>query len=232
MQSYTFVLALVLVAAVQGFAPVSQGRAGSQLSESLFDKIANMDLFAPKKDQNTYGARDKKNVSLWGIQRIVFYLQLLKDTMNGENVWTFVFVYGELIKVHEKLKCRDCLSIVFWHSIFSNKLVFQLQIGTITSNSYVPQGLNAKQYAEIRKKEQAKKQANYKRNVAKAGVFEDYTDFYTKRGTDLSQDWAKNKNTLGHRFAKTKFDWSGKKMAATTTAEVAVKKGKKRFGKK
>ena len=63
MQSYTFVLALVLVAAVQGFAPASQGRAGSQLSETLFDKIANMDLFAPKADQNTYGARDKKNVS-------------------------------------------------------------------------------------------------------------------------------------------------------------------------
>merc|ERR1719329_279297 len=119
-----------------------------------------MDLFAPKADQNTYGARDKKN----------------------------------------------------------------LKVGKITSNSYVPQGLSAKQYAEIRKKEQAKKQANYKRNVAKAGVFEDYTDFYIKRGTDLSQDWAKNKNTLGHRFAKTKYDWSGKKVAATTTAAVAAKK--------
>ena len=63
MQSYAVVLALVLVAAVQGFAPASQGRAGSQLSESLFDKIANMDLFAPKADQNTYGARSNKNVS-------------------------------------------------------------------------------------------------------------------------------------------------------------------------
>ena len=64
MQSYAIVLALVLVAAVHGFAPASQGRAGSQLNESLFDKIANMDLFAPKKDQNTYGARSKKNVSV------------------------------------------------------------------------------------------------------------------------------------------------------------------------
>ena len=61
--SYTIVLALVLVAAVQGFAPASQGRAGSLLQESLFDKVAQMDLFAPKKDQNTYGARNKKDVS-------------------------------------------------------------------------------------------------------------------------------------------------------------------------
>ena len=63
MQSYAVVLALVLVVAVQGFAPVSQGRAGTKLNESLFDKVANMDLFAPKKDQNTYGARAGKNVS-------------------------------------------------------------------------------------------------------------------------------------------------------------------------
>jgi len=107
-----------------------------------------------------------------------------------------------------------------------------LKIGEITSNSYIPNGLSAKQYAELRKKEQGKKDSNYKRNVAKAGVFEDYTDFYTKRGTDVSQDWYKNKNTLGHRFAKTKFDWSGKKVAATTTAAVKAPAGKKKFGKK
>ena len=63
MQSYAVVLALVLVAAVQGFAPVSEGRIGTQLQGSLFDAVADMDLFAPKKDQNTYGARNKKDVS-------------------------------------------------------------------------------------------------------------------------------------------------------------------------
>ena len=92
--------------------------------------------------------------------------------------------------------------------------------------------MTAKQYAAIRKKEQQKKESNYKRNVAKAGVFEDYTDWYTKRGTDTKQSWAKNKNTLGHRMAKTKFDWSGKKVAATTTAAVEVNTRKKRLGKK
>lgn len=61
---YSAILALVLVAAVQGFAPASNGRVGTQLNESLFDKIANMDLFAPKADQNTYGARGKKDVSI------------------------------------------------------------------------------------------------------------------------------------------------------------------------
>lgn len=64
MQSYTIVLALVLVAAVQGFAPVSQGRVGTtQLQGSIFDAIADMDLFAPQKTQNDYGARNKKDVS-------------------------------------------------------------------------------------------------------------------------------------------------------------------------
>jgi len=72
MQSYRLVLAFALVAAIQGFAPVSKGRAGSKLNGSLFDAIANMDLFAPKADQNTYGARAKKNVStrsIWTTNR-------------------------------------------------------------------------------------------------------------------------------------------------------------------
>ena len=61
----TCVLALGLVASVQGFAPVNQpARANTELSETLFDKIFGMDLFEPVKDQNDYGARKKKNVSI------------------------------------------------------------------------------------------------------------------------------------------------------------------------
>ena len=63
MQSYTIVLAVVLVAAVQGFAPASQARVGTEMQASLFDAIQGMDLFAPKKDQNSYGARKNKDVS-------------------------------------------------------------------------------------------------------------------------------------------------------------------------
>eukprot|EP00552_Chaetoceros_brevis_P004958 CAMPEP_0197736652 /NCGR_PEP_ID=MMETSP1435-20131217/2640_1 /TAXON_ID=426625 /ORGANISM="Chaetoceros brevis, Strain CCMP164" /LENGTH=118 /DNA_ID=CAMNT_0043324865 /DNA_START=51 /DNA_END=407 /DNA_ORIENTATION=+ len=104
-----------------------------------------MDLFAPKKDQNDYGARNKKDISL----------------------------------------------------------------GKLGNNSYVPAGLSREEFDKVRKGAVAKKKANYERNVKKAGVFEDYTEFYIKRGTDTNADWKKKSNTLGHRMAKTKYDWSG-----------------------
>jgi hypothetical protein len=47
----------------------------------------------------------------------------------------------------------------------------------------------------------------------------------------LSQDWAKNKNTLGHRFAKTKFDWAGtagKSFNDTTASQVKKSDDKKK----
>jgi hypothetical protein len=69
--------------------------------------------------------------------------------------------------------------------------------------------LSAAQYQKIRDQEAAKKDSNYKRNVAKAGKFKDYTDFYLKRGTDTNMAW-KNSVTLGHDMAKTKYDFSGK----------------------
>jgi len=86
----------------------------------------------------------------------------------------------------------------------------QVKTGTLGNNSYVPNGLTREQYASIRSKDDAKKNANYQRNVAKAGVFEDYTEFYKKRGTDVGESWFKSP-TRGHRMAKTKYDWSGKK---------------------
>lgn len=102
-----------------------------------------------------------------------------------------------------------------------------MRIGKIAAGkSYVPSGLTAKQYDAIRKGQQKKKAENYAKNVAKAGIFEDYTEWYMERGTDLSQDWAKNKNTLGHRMAKTKYDWSG------TPGESFQKSGAKVSGKK
>ena len=66
--------------------------------------------------------------------------------------------------------------------------------------------MTAAQYEKIRTQEAAKKKANYERNVKKAGVFEDYTEFYKKRGTDTNQAWAKSA-TRGHRMAKTKYDF-------------------------
>merc|ERR1712021_316254 len=104
MQLYNVVVALVLLTAVEGFAPHSQARVGTEIRGSLFDAIADMDLFAPKKDQNTYGARKNKNLSVGKIQQ---------------------------------------------------------------GKSYVPSGLTAAQYSDIRKKQQKSKEANYQRNVAK-----------------------------------------------------------------
>merc|ERR1712194_289723 len=75
----------------------------------------------------------------------------------------------------------------------------KVKTGTLTSKSYIPSGLTKAQYE--------KKAANYQRNVKKAGVFEDYTEFYTERGTNENGGWMKLPNA-GHRMAKTKFDWS------------------------
>lgn len=84
--------------------------------------------------------------------------------------------------------------------------------------------MTAEQYSKIRATEKNKKDANYKRNVAKAGVFTDYTDFYIKRGTDTNSGWKKSV-TLGHDMAKTKYDWSGKN-DETKNMESAIGKKK------
>eukprot|EP00980_Cylindrotheca_fusiformis_P009974 scaffold2206_cov95-Cylindrotheca_fusiformis.AAC.4 len=82
----------------------------------------------------------------------------------------------------------------------------KLAQGKIGSGSYVPSGLTPAQYQKLRDQEAAKKKANYERKKKTAGVFEDYTAFYKKRGTDTSEKWIKSA-TRGHRMAKTKYDF-------------------------
>ena len=53
-----------------------------------------------------------------------------------------------------------------------------------------------------------KKADNYSKNEAKAGKFTDFTDWYRDRGTAEAGSWLNDK-TLGHTYAKTKYDWSG-----------------------
>eukprot|EP00593_Proboscia_inermis_P007035 CAMPEP_0171311760 /NCGR_PEP_ID=MMETSP0816-20121228/22044_1 /TAXON_ID=420281 /ORGANISM="Proboscia inermis, Strain CCAP1064/1" /LENGTH=170 /DNA_ID=CAMNT_0011796757 /DNA_START=98 /DNA_END=610 /DNA_ORIENTATION=+ len=94
-------------------------------------------------------------------------------------------------------------------------------------SSYIPDGLTVKQYEALRNKEDKKKDANYARNVAKAGKFLDYTDFYIKRGTDTTDTWI-NSVTRGHDMAKTKYDWSGKTDDSPETDQSkATKRGRK-----
>lgn len=102
-----------------------------------------------------------------------------------------------------------------------------MKVGKITDSSYVPAGLTKSQYEQIRAKEQAKKDANYKKNVAKAGKFIDFTDWYLKRGTDLNQGWVKSV-TKGHTMVKTKYDYSGGK--DNKSPEMFVKEAKKGKG--
>ena len=56
----TALLIAASVASTSAFAPQPQTKASTQLNESFFQKISNMDLFEPNKDQNDYGARSKK----------------------------------------------------------------------------------------------------------------------------------------------------------------------------
>ncbi len=105
-----------------------------------------------------------------------------------------------------------------------------LKTGTLNANSYVPSGLTREQYAKVRADADAKKAANYDRNVKKAGVFVDYTDFYLKRGTSENGSWMKLPN-LGHRMAKTKYDWSGETNEAPTYTGVRAQNFNL-FGKK
>lgn len=86
----------------------------------------------------------------------------------------------------------------------------QLKTGVIGEGGYVPDGLTASQYNKIRADAAAKKEANYQRNVKKAGIFEDFTEFYKKRGTGEGGNWLKQAGR-GHAFVKTKYDWSGEK---------------------
>merc|ERR1712032_1601091 len=139
-------------ASASAFAPASppvKSSTTTALNESLFKKVSNLDLWAPVKDSNTYGARSKKN----------------------------------------------------------------LKTGTLTDRSYIPSGLTKAQYEQVRKEADAKKEARYQKNVKKAGVFQDYTAFYMKRGSDENGSWMKMPNR-GHDMAKTKYDWSGETDAA------------------
>eukprot|EP01083_Nonionella_stella_P041289 111959_1 len=141
----TALLIAASVASTSAFAPQAAPQKSTQLNESLFKKISNMDLFEPNKTQNDYGARGRK-----------------KSTA----------------------------------------------VAKLNDNSYVPFGLTKAQYEKVRSDEVAKKAKNYDRNVKKAFKFQDYTDFYRKRGSDENGSWMKLPNR-GHDMAKTKYDWSG-----------------------
>lgn len=113
----------------------------------------------------------------------------------------------------------------------SNKLNDQIKQGKLSKESYVPDGLTKAQYEKQRNKDTAAVASNYKKNVAKAGKFLDYTQFYIDRGTDVKDNWYKSV-TNGHRMAKTKYDFSGTVDDAPKQTGVEAKPKRKLFGKK
>lgn len=56
-------LTLACVASASAFAPQQAPVRQTTELNALFNKIFDLDLFAPKADQNDYGARNKKTVS-------------------------------------------------------------------------------------------------------------------------------------------------------------------------
>jgi len=61
MKTSAFLIAAT-IASASAFAPAPQGTSSTALNESLFRTLSNMDLWAPVKDSNSYGARSKKNI--------------------------------------------------------------------------------------------------------------------------------------------------------------------------
>ena len=96
----------------------------------------------------------------------------------------------------------------------------QLKVGAIQSGkSYVPAGLTAEQYKKVRAADQQKKDETYKKNVSKAFKFQDFDQFYLKRGTSEGGAWLKAAGR-GHTFAKTKYDYTGSRTAPMSDAKV------------
>lgn len=95
----------------------------------------------------------------------------------------------------------------------------QLKQGKLTDNSYVPAGLTRAQYEKIRASDKSKADSNYQRNVAKAGKFQDFDQFYLKRGTSEGGNWLKAPGR-GHTFAKTKYDFEGTGSPSMTDMKV------------
>lgn len=144
---YIVLLFVAIIAAAQAFSPFGAKKAApAKKTEStpFFQRVFDMDLFAPVADQNDYGARNKK----------------------------------------------------------------AMKTGTLSARSYVPAGLSKDEYAKVRAADAKKKSDAYSKNVAKAGKFVDFTDWYVKRGTDVSEKWVKSV-TRGHTMVKTKYDWQG-----------------------
>lgn len=96
----TVAIVLVVAATVQGFTPASRqlvqgGRPATttQLQKSIFDAISDMDLWAPDKDANTYGARKKKKVRIHCRIYIYIYIEQVVVDFFETNKHVVLYVH-------------------------------------------------------------------------------------------------------------------------------------------
>lgn len=68
--------------------------------------------------------------------------------------------------------------------------------------------MSKSEYEKIRKSDASKADKKYQEKASNAFKFIDFTKWYVDRGTDEGGNWLKDP-TLGHRMAKTKYDYSG-----------------------
>lgn len=161
MKTTAFLVAASMVSASAFVPAANTAQSSTQLSESLFKRISNMDMWAPIADSNDYGARQKKGI---------------------------------------------------------------MKKAPLSQRSYVPGGMTKAQYEQVRQNDQNKLNANYQRNVAKGGKFQNFTSWYSKRGTAVGGGYRDQANN-GHTMCKTKYDWSGEKKGTANGVESAMYTG-------
>jgi len=94
MKISTVLIVAASIASASAFAPAPHGKSSTALNESLFKKVSNLDLWAPVKDSNQYGARGKKNLKTGKLTKRSYvpsgmtkaqYEQVRKDTDAKKN---------------------------------------------------------------------------------------------------------------------------------------------------
>mmetsp|Transcript_47120 Transcript_47120/g.98802 ORF Transcript_47120/g.98802 Transcript_47120/m.98802 type:complete len:85 (+) Transcript_47120:171-425(+) len=81
MKACTVFFAAASVASAAAFVPAgtSSQQSSTQLNESFFKKISNLDLWAPVVDSNNYGARGKKEPQDRYSHRVIVHPQWIDE---------------------------------------------------------------------------------------------------------------------------------------------------------
>ena len=119
------VLLSALATSAVAFVPATPAKTSTALNESIFSKIAKMDLWAPVSDSNDYGARNKKN---------------LKTGKIGSNSYVPAGLtadqYNKIRDSEAKKKADNYQKNVAKAGKFQDYTAFYIKRGTDTSQSW------------------------------------------------------------------------------------------------